>query len=288
MTALTDAEKRAIKKEKLSKRITELDVLRGIAVVLMVFDHFMYDIFGVMPGIVGGYTAGGFWANLCTLASQWWNWPVRKYVRQLVLFIFLALTGISCSFSRSNLKRGVKLMIFSLLLTGATVAVDLIGGMGGYMTIVFGILHLIALCLLIISLIEKLTDSKWVYLAVGATLVIVGLCIANPMQIHEYPVNYDGTFGEFLSMFGEAFIGKILLGPDSYSFLYYGGQVFIGVFLGKLLYPERKPLLFKNGYSNNPLTFAGRHTLIVYVAHQVLIPVILGLILLMCGYEINL
>ena len=280
----TVAEKKAIKKEKLSKRITGLDALRGIAVVLMVFDHFMYDVLGVMPDIFpDAYAGGGFWSDFRSLAVKWWTWDVRIYVRLFVLFIFLGLTGVSCSFSRSNMKRGVKLLIVALLLTGATVLIDNIGNMGGSMIIVFGILHLIALCLIIIALIEKITQEKFVYLIIGVLMVFTGLIISKPTGLIEYYVQWDN----FFPMFWDAFIGKCLLGPDSYSFLFYGGQVFIGVFLGKLLYPERKPLVFKKGYSNNPLTFVGRHTLIVYVAHQVLIPVILGLILLISGYSFS-
>ena len=284
MDAAKRAEIKAFKKEKLNKRITELDALRGIAVFLMVFDHFMYDIFGVMPNMFpDAYKVGTFWRDFRDLAIKWWTWDVRIYVRLLVLFIFLSLTGVSCSFSRSNLKRGIKLLIFALLLTGATVLIDYVGEMGGGMIIVFGILHLIALCLIIIALLEKITQEKFVYLIIGVLMVFAGLIISKPIGLFEYYVQWDN----FFPMFWDAFIGKSLLGPDSYSFFFFGGQVFIGVFLGKLLYPERKSLIFKKGYSNNPLTFTGRHTLIVYVAHQVLIPVILGIIMLISGYSLS-
>ena len=171
----------------------------------------------------------------------------------------------------------------ALALTIGTVAVDFIAGLKGGMVIVFGILHLIALCLIIIALIEKLTANKWVYLIIGIVMVVVGLVIADPVAVLEYSVDYNN----FFPLFWEGFIGKILLGPDCYSFFFYGGQVFIGVFMGKLLYPERKSIISDKGYSDNFLTFAGRNTLLVYVAHQLLIPVVLGIILLICGYTIS-
>ena len=273
------------RKEKLNKRITELDILRFVAIVLMVFDHLMYDVFAFMPSIFGRYT-DEFWKAFAVFARGYWNLPLRKIVRYFVLFIFLGLSGVSCSFSRSNLKRGLKLMALAIALTVGTIVVDEVADLNGSMTIVFGIIHMIALSLILVALVDKLTekmkDNKWVFLAIGAALILAQFLIRSPYErLTEVYVGSD----DFFKLFFNAFIGKLLLGPDCYSFLYYGGQVFVGVFLGKLLYPERKPLIFKKGYRDNFMTFLGRHTLIVYAAHQVLIPVILGVILLLCGYQ---
>ena len=82
-------------------------------------------------------------------------------------------------------------------------------------------------------------------------------------------------------------VGRGMFGSDSYSFLLFGGQVVLGVAAGKFLYPERKSLLFKKGYSDNVVTFIGRHALLVYVAHQLIIPVLLGLVLLICGFKLS-
>lgn len=267
-----------LKKERFKNRITELDLFRGIAVLLMIFDHIMYDLWGLMPSIFSEYPSA-----LKDFAVSYWVWDVRVYFRFFVIFIFLSLTGISCAFSKSNLKRGLKLMGVALLLTLGTFLMGLYTQDMDNTIILFGVLHMIAFSIILIAILEKFTQNKWVYLAIGIVLVIVGRIIGDPVSP---PL---GTFSEgFFKTFFDAFIGKSLIGMDCFGFPFFGGQVFIGVFLGKQLYPERKPLLFKNGYKDNPITFVGRHALIVYVAHQFIVPVIIGLILLSCGYKLAL
>lgn len=269
------------KRAKLDNRIAEIDIIRGIAVVLMVFDHLMFDLWGLLPSVFSDYPSGdAFWVWAKTVSFNYWVWDVRVAVRNVVVFAFLALTGISCSFSKSNIKRGGMLMGVALFLTAATfVAGKIIGDMD--IVISFGILHLIALSILFVATIELFTKNKWVFLALSAVMIAVGAVF-----LKEIPVSYGS--GNFFELFFKQFIGLVLLGPDGYSFLFYGGQVVFGVFLGKLLYPERKPLVFKKRYINNPITFIGRHSLIVYVAHQAVLPVILSIALLIGGHTLAL
>lgn len=271
-------ENKRIKKERLMSRITELDLFRGIAVLLMIFDHLMFDLWGFMPDIIAGFPSG-----VIEFAQSYWQWDIRVFLHFTVVFVFLALTGISCSFSRSNLKRGVKLMGVALLMTLGTYLFGLATGNAYGSLIVFGVLHMIAFTIILISVTELISENKWVYLAMGIVLIVVGVIIADPVNVPS--ANYGD--GNFFELFFEAFIGKILLGPDCFSFFFYGGQIFIGVFLGKLLYPERKPLLFKKGYKNNFVTFVGRHALVIYFFHQIVIPVVLGIVFLILGYGLN-
>lgn len=280
MTKINEKRNIAVK-PSLEKRITEIDLLRGVAVFLMVFDHFMFDVWGLLPSIFGGFpVAGGFWAWAYSLSMQYWGWGVRVAVRYVVLFVFLALTGISCSFSKNNFKRGAILFGIALGVTAATFVGGKITG-DSEMLISFGILHLISTSILLVSLIEKITQNKWVFLAISAVMITVGAFL-----LKERVAFYSE--GEFLSLFFKQIVGLVTLGPDSYSILFYGGQIFFGVFLGKFLYPEKKPLLFKSGYRDNFVTFTGRHSLIVYIAHQIILPVLLSLILLICGYTLKL
>lgn len=277
------AQKKAVKRERLKSRITEIDMLRGIAILLMVMDHIFYDLGFFMESFFTDYPDKfAFTAKLYDAAQFYWFNSWRVGVRYFVVFLFLALTGISCSFSRSNLKRGVKLLIFGLALTLVTYL------LGVYMedkdaVILFNIIHSIALSIICVWLIELITSNKWVFLALGVIFTGVGAYI--------YFVNPGCKYVRFGSMpffelLFKQMIGMVEVGADNASFLFSGGQVFIGVFLGKLLYKERKSLIFKGDYKNNFLTFVGRNTLIIYLAHQVILPVIIGLILLIAGFKL--
>ena len=93
----------------------------------MVLHHFLYD--------------------LCEfLGAPWWLFtnPVFDVLHYFFAGLFIFLSGISSDFSRSNLKRGAKAMALALGITLVTYFMD--------MTIVFGVLHLLASCMLLFGL----------------------------------------------------------------------------------------------------------------------------------------
>lgn len=260
-------------------RITELDLFRGIAVLLMIFDHLMFDLWGLLPSVFINYPApSGIFRWLYEISYKYWFWDVREIVRNIVVFVFLALTGICCSFSRSNVKRAAKLGAVALVMSAVTFAVGfLIDDLN--IGIAFGVLHCIAVMLFVIGLLEKLHADKLLYLSIGILMFAAGIFL----QRNQPYISYESM--PFLSVLWETVIGTVSSGGDSFSLFFNGGQIMIGVFLGKWLYAEKKPLLFKK-YRNNFLTKIGRHSLLVYVLHQIAIPVIVGVIMLLCGFEL--
>ena len=263
-------------KERLKNRAMELDLLRGFAVLLMMLDHLMYDFWGLLPGLIKEYPL-----DLRLLGLDYWYWDVRVVVRIVVIFFFFALTGICSSFSRSNLARGAKLLAVAMGLTAATWGAGYFTG-NANMTIAFGVLHAIALSLLLVGILEKLHTNKWIYLALGVLLVGAGIWIE---QYNVGFVSYKNA--ELFPLLGKAIVGLAECGSDCFALPSTAGQIFIGVFLGKQFYHERRSLVFKS-YHNNPLTFIGRHSLVVYFAHQVLFPAIAVVVFLCLGYELAL
>lgn len=265
---------------RMNARVMEIDVFRGIAVFLMVFDHLMFDLFGTMPAVMSDFPgSSGFWHKLSSLALDYWTWPVREDVRYVVLFVFLATTGICCTFSRNNLRRSLELWGVSLALTLVTALAGLLMG-DMDITITYGVLHCIATALLLIALLERVCKSKWVYLGIGIVLVAIGI----PLEVHATSVLYSS--GPLVLVILKQIAGIVNVGGDSFQFPLYGGLVFIGYFLGKLLY-QKKTSLFGWRYRNNLLTAVGRHSLLVYIGHQVVFFMLLTLLLLLCGFHLS-
>lgn len=258
-------------------RIPELDILRGIAVLFMIFDHLMYDLAFLMPSVFPNFPAAGSrWVPVVLAAARYWSWIVRTVFRYVILAIFLLLTGICCTLSKSNLIRGSKLLLLALALSLATYGLGVLID-DPDVTITFGVLHCVSVALILVGAVEKYSPSKWFYLVVGIPLTTIGAVFHSRADFVSY-----SEVGFFSATLGQ-FLGVITAGGDSFSFPLFGGQIFIGVWLGRTLYPTRHSLL-RLPYRTTPLTFIGRHSLWVYFAHQIILPLLLGALLLLSGY----
>ena len=259
------------------KRILEIDLLRGIAIIFMMFDHFMYDIFGFLPEIFSDFPKNdGLSFNIYNFAKEYWRMDLRYFFRYVIIFIFMGVVGICASFSKNNIKRGTKLLGVSLILSLLTYILSL-AMEDPTLLITFGTLHSISLSLLFVGILLRYVDNRFFYLGLGISMIVVG-------AFFEFNVKYM-EFGDeslFLIILKQI-IGLIECGGDTTPFLLNGGQVLVGVFLGKTFYKEKRSLLNKE-YKNNVLTFIGRNALIIYFLHQIIIPVILSLLLMILGY----
>ena len=281
--------KSRLKKKSTKGRIWEIDFLRGFCVFLMLFDHAAFallDIFG--PAWYGGELAmqqsQEFGAKLCTLCLEYWNSTLREIGHPIVLFIFFSISGLSCSFSRSNLKRGLILAVVSALYTLVTYLIDtfIVSGM----LVTFGVLHFYAVCILVWAIICKLVkDNKVAKTIISGFIVIVVavlyFCYKAPATTPKWlfflwpSKNFDGTLS--------AFYYQYQVSPgDLFTLVPYSAFFFAGAFLQPLLYSKRRSLLpaLDRGW-HRPITFLGRHAIGVYLSHIVLVTVLLCLISLM-------
>jgi uncharacterized membrane protein len=233
-----------------NKRFWEIDLIRGVAIILMVIFHLLFDL------------------------SEYYFFPI-DYSRGIPALIgkmagtlFIMTAGISSSFSRSNIRRGLRVFGIGMLLTAATYVLD------QSMFIKFGILHFLGLAMIMHDLLGKL-KTDWLAI-IGTVLLVAG-----------YYFSQITISRGFLFPLGLRNPGFSSL--DYYPLLPWLGIFMYGMILARVFYQkdheDREAMEGQDGikkrptavgaYRANLLTYMGRHSLIIYLAHQ---PILIGLL----------
>ena len=225
-------------------RIPLLDAWRGTAVVVMFFWHLAWDL-----GMAGVFPLEKMFGTLATT------------VRYYIVFSFLLLSGISSRFSRSNARRGAITLALGLVIT----AVTYLAGDPAW----FGILHLLGCCQLLYALLgrrlQKLPEDAllWGSLALFAVLLPI---------LTRVRVTVPGLW--LIGLRTRTFSSS-----DYYPLLPWGLLFLAGTALGgKIL---RSDAAWKTRKAWPPLCWIGRHALWIYLIHQ---PVLFVLVGLLTGY----
>lgn len=235
----------------LNKRFWEIDFLRGIAVIMMIIFHFLFDIAwfgGYGPNVYSGF---------------WWVFA------RATATIFMLLVGISLTLSYSRaaqkrvagfskyLKRGIKIFVWGLIITAITWIFL------PHAFIIFGILHLIGVSII---LAYPLIKHRYRSLILGIIFIATGIYLTAM------------TF-DFWWLVWMGFIPQGLYTLDYFPLFPWFGVVLIGLFLGNSLYKNynRKFSLpdFSDSRFARPFCFLGRHSLLIYLIHQPILVIIL-------------
>jgi len=232
------------------ERYPEIDIARGIAVVMMVLFHIAFDL--SFLGIAGIPVSSLPWRAFAMATAA----------------LFLLLVGISLSISAGYAKTRLSRSDFILKYLKRGAGIFAIGIGISIVTwiilpgafIVFGILHLIGLS---IALSPLYTGYSWQNLLAGLAIILVSPVVA--------------------AMRGDGWLVWLGIHPPAFYSIDYTpvfpwlGVVLIGVGLGAILYPRAArrwdhevPML-----PRSPLRFLGRHSLAIYLVHQ---PIILGIL----------
>lgn len=226
------------------QRIELMDAMRGLALCLMVIHHFLYDL-----------------CAFCGVPWVWFTNPVFDALHYFFAGLFILLSGVSSNFSRSNVKRGLKALAVSLGITAVTYFMD--------MPILFGVLHLLASCMLLYGL----TQGFWQRLNAAAPWVTPAISVLGVLATARL-VRGRPTDVPHLWMFG--FTTPGFYSSDYFPLLPWMFVFLLGTWAGKYIREGRLPRWFYETRAPH-LAAVGRHSLLIYVAHQ---PVLYALTML--------
>ncbi len=248
-------------KEAFDKRIHEIDLFRGFLIILVIFDHLMWFINFYIFHRTSGFL------------NWYWGSEIRDVVRQVVLCLFLFTCGVSCYFSRNNKKRG---FLLALLCIAITISTHLIQKLPFFdnriICIDFNILGVIALSILLYCVFER-RSSKDLLLIAGI------LCLFYFFILVSLKTSTNTDYYPFRSIFYCEF-SPVRAGyvGDYLPMFPYVIALFFGVVFARTFYKDRKSLFSKKGNWEKPICFLGRHTLIIYIAHEVIFTIIFVLL----------
>ena len=245
--------------EGYNKRIHIIDEIRGVIIIYVVIYHLLYDISQI------------FWVGtIGFMYSPWMN-----MLRNIMTGSLIVISGISCEFSRSNVRRGLKLFVIGMLLTVIT---------GLFMPsklILFGILHFFGISILLYALLRNILVKVPVFIGIIGSIYLffstfhlyegyVGILAKIPVQLPEQIRN-------FKLFYPIGFYVEKVYSADYYPLIPWMFLLFAGTFLGRFLKANNLPGWFYKIHLKS-LSLIGTHTLFIYLIHQPIIYMILYII----------
>ena len=229
----------------MSKRIWELDALRGLALLGMMGIHFVYDLvdlFGV------------------------WNWQQPAwylFFKNNYGAVFFLISGISATLGRCPVKRGAQVFLCGFLCTGVTLGMYLLGFAGKGIIIYMGVLQCLGLCMMLWPLFRRCPDRALV--ALGLAMTIAGWYL----RTQAFPF-------WLLTPLGFAPYG--FTSSDYFPLLPNFGYFLLGAVVGKRAYAGRKSLFPRENPPLGLFQWLGRHSLMIYLLHQPVLAAIVAAI----------
>lgn len=221
--------------QPLSSRIQGIDALRGLCVVLMTLFHFSYDLY--------------FYCHFSQIVIA--N-PFMTFAQVFSSSGFILLSGFSSRLSRSNVRRGVRVVLCGVLVSVVTwFWGDLVR---------FGILQFLGCSMLLYGLTGRFWEKlpRWPSLA-----LYVGL-FALTRRVMPVVLNIP-----FLYPFGV--VSPAFRSSDYFPLFPWFFLFLTGSWLGQ--FRERAPEWLR-GLRLPVLNWLGRHSLAVYLLHQPVLVVI--------------
>ena len=234
----------------MSKRIWELDALRGLALLGMMGIHFVYDLvdlFGV------------------------WNWQQPAwylFFKNNYGAVFFLISGISATLGSHPVKRGAQVFLCGFLCTGVTLGMYLLGFAGKGIIIYMGVLQCLGLCMMLWPLFRRCPD--WALTALGLVMMIAGWYL----RTQSFPF-------WLLTPLGFAPYG--FTSSDYFPLLPNFGYFLLGAVAGKRAYAGRTSLFPRETPPLGLFRWLGRHSLMIYLLHQ---PVLAAIVVAIAAWRV--
>ena len=233
----------------MKRRIWELDVLRGIFVMIMIVGHLTFDLVDLY----------GIWHLK--------NPGLYHFARDWAGLFFFVISGICATFSRRTVKRGVQVFLCGMLCSAVTAGIYFLGMSGRSIIIWFGALHGLGLCMILWPAFRKL--PVWALGLLGVGIIAGGLYILEHVRVQV----------TFLFPLGLTYPG--FSSSDYFPLLPNFGYFLLGAVIGRLCYKEKKSLLPNvrtDFFVIRFLSFCGRNSLVIYLVHQPVLAAVTGVI----------
>lgn len=196
--------------------------------------------------------------------------------------LFIVISGISSRLSRSNAKRGLKLLGVALAVTLVTAVLLPLAGADGF-GIYFGILHFLSLSMLAFAALRPLFDKIKPAWGVAASFALYLLTRGltdgwlGPNIGGFLKFSLPGRLYEVPWLFPLGICSSSFSSADYFPLIPWFFVFAAGTFLGAALKQGKVPA---SAYRRRvpPLAFLGRHALAVYIAHAPAVAAVLALV----------
>lgn len=229
----------SLDKEVSGQRHGEIDVLRALAIVLMVLFHLVYDL----------KEFAGF--------SIDYQSPVWFFIGKASALLFIFTSGLSIGFSRSPVRRGLKVVFYGM---GITVVTYL------FMKeeyVRFGILHFLGVTMILSPLLVRL--SSWTLWGLAGSSVVLGFWfkeqVLKTSLLLPIGLIYDG-FGSI----------------DYYPLFPYLAVTILGILAYQHFYAQRTEPLLVLRKNSVLIGWLSRNSLGIYLCHQPILLLIIFII----------